>query len=176
MNKLVRTTRVGALALTLLFLMSSCGKDKYSTPVSGLVYEGPRPKVVKIDVAPSSTHIQYFKFKLEMSDPNLSTLAGDHWTLEGCRGYFTVDDASAVFIEPLPDVDVRNTVAVASTSSTTYTVPLVTKEWLERNCQWLVDTETKVPVSLHLQFYAHRNSDGLRRVIPADFTFTIGDY
>jgi hypothetical protein len=176
MKKFVNVMRVGALALTLLFLLTGCGKDKYSTPVSGLVYEGPRPKILKVDVSPSATHLQYFKFKLEMSDPNLSTLPGDHWTIEGCRGYFMVDDTSAVFIEPLPDIDVRSTIAVSSTYTTSYTVPLLTKEWIEKNCHWLVDTETRVPVTLHLQFYAHRNSDGLKRVIPVDFSFTIGDY
>lgn len=176
MKKSVISLRVGAIALTLLFLMVGCGKDDYTTTVSGIVYEGPRPKIAKVDVSPSTDHVQYFKFKLEMSDPNLSTLDRDHWTLEGCRGYFTVDDPSAVFVEPLPALDVRNTVAVPSTTTSTYAVTLITEEWIERNCQWLVGTDTRVPVTVHLQFYAHRNSDGLRSVMPVDFSFTIGDY
>jgi len=176
MKKSVITMRVGAFALTLLFLMTGCGKDKYSTTVSGIVYDGPRPKVMKVDVSPSSTRMEYFKFKLEMSDPNLSTLDTDHWTIEGCRGYYTVDDPAAVFTEPLPAIDSRNTLAVATTTDTVYAVTLITEEWIERNCHWLVGTETRVPVTVHLQFYAHRNSDGFRRVIPVDFPFTIGDF
>lgn len=176
MKKSVITMRVGALALTLLFLLTACGKDKYTTTVSGIVYEGPKPKLAKIDVSPSSDHIQNFKFKLEMSDPNLSTMDRDHWTIEGCRGYYTVDDPNAVFVEPLPALDVRSTVPVPSTTTTLYPIVLISEEWIERNCLWLVDTETQVPVTVHLQFYAHRNSDGLRKVIPVDFSFTIGDY
>jgi len=176
MRHLLIFLRVGAIALALLLMLVGCGKDKYTSPVSDIVYDGPRPKTVKIDVNPSSTHIQYFKFKLQMSDPNQSTLAKDHWTIEGCRGYFTIDMASSPFVEPLPDIDDRNPVPVATTYPTTFPLTLITKEWIERNCQSLVGTQTIVPVTVHLQFYAHRNSDNLRVVIPVEFSFTIGDY
>lgn len=176
MKRLLKFSRVGAFALTLILMFMGCGKDKYSSPVSDIVYVGPRPKKVKIDVNPSSTHIQYFKFKLVMSDPNQSTLPKDHWTIEGCRGYFTVDQAVSPFVEPLPDVDVRNPFPVATTYPASFPMTLLTKEWIERNCLSLRGTETVVPLTVHLQFYAHRNSDNLRVVIPVEFSFTIGDF
>lgn len=176
MKYLLIFLRVGALTLTLLLMLVGCGNDKYTTPVSDIVYDGPKPKRVEIDVNPSSTHIQYFKFKLQMSDPNQSTLEKDHWTIEGCKGYFTVDMTTSPFVEPLPDIDVRNPVAVATTYSTIYPLTLVTKEWIERNCHSLVGSQTIVPVTVYLQFYAHRNGDNLRVVIPVEFSFTIGDY
>ncbi|GEM_PF-1646683 len=176
MRLLSKFARVGAFALTLVLMLTGCGKNKYSTPFSDIVYEGPQPKKVKIDVNPSSTHIQYFKFRLAMSDPNQSALDKDHWTIEGCRGYFTVDAASSPFVEPLPEIDYRNPFPVSTTYPVAFPLTLITKEWIERNCQVLKGTDTIIPVTVHLQFYAHRNSDNLRVIIPVEFSFTIGDF
>lgn len=175
MAEFLKNIRVGAFALTLILILIGCGKDKYTTPISDLQYVGPKPKNLKVDVSPSNTHIQYFQFKLAMSDPNQSTKPKDHWTIEGCRGYFTVD-SSAQFTEPLPQVDDRNPFPVATTYPTKYPITLITKEWIERNATYLKGSSSVVPITAHLQFYAHRNSDNFRVVIPVEFTFTIGDF
>jgi hypothetical protein len=177
MNKFQRRIKVGAFALTfvLIIFLFGCGNDKYSTPISDIVYEGPRPKVLKVDVSRTNVVIENFKFKLSMSDPNQSLLPKDHWTIEGCRGYFTIDSA-ATFPEPLPRIDQRTPFPVATTYTTSYPVTLMTKEWLERNALYLKGTQTIIPVTLHLEFFVHRNSDRLRVVIPVEFSFTIGDY
>lgn len=176
MRQLLIFLRVGALALTLILVLIGCGKDKYSSPISDIEYVGPKPKTLKVDVNPSKTYVQYFKFKLAMSDPNQSTLDKDHWTIEGCRGYFTVDTVTSPFIEPLPNIDVRNSFPIATTYPSSFPITLITKEWIESNCLSLRGTTTIVPVTVHLQFYAHRNSDNFRVVIPVEFSFTIGDY
>lgn len=167
---------VRAIALTFLLIFFGCGSDKYSTPISDIEYVGPRPKNLKVDVNPSKTYIQYFKFKISMSDPNQSVLDKDHWTIEGCRGYFTIDTNENPFLAPFVNIDERTPYPVATTYPTAYPVTLLTKEWIERSCEQLKGSHKVIPVSVHLQFYAHRNKDKFRVVIPVDFSFTIGDF
>jgi len=175
MRKLSLISGVGALALTLL-LLAGCGTDKNLSPYSILIYDGPYPTTVIVDVDPAYTRLQYFAFHIDLADPNLSILPEqDAWTIDSCTGTVTIDDPGGHILAPLPPISNTNAATVNSRSQLRYPIDLITKEWLETNAQGFVGTTDEATVTLNLVFQTHRNRDGNTQVFPVTWSYTIKD-
>jgi hypothetical protein len=173
MTNSTKVLGVGAIALALLFCMG-CGHDKNLDPLSDLVYSGPDPATQAIVVNPANTHLEYFDFHITLNDPNLSLLPKDAWTIDSCTGTFAISDPNGHNIAPLPAVNLTNATQVTSSSTTRYSITLVTQDWVAApEVQSLVGTSDIVTVTLNATFKAHRNSDGLQKTIPVTWSFTL---
>jgi hypothetical protein len=166
-----------ALALLLVGLLGGCGSNKNLNPGSDIVFEGADPPSANYGVSPPLPHLAYFVFSIRIDDPNLSLIASDAWTVDSADiSYSVVSDPGHHLVGVPPARTEHIKAKVAPYTPTRSPVSMVEDGFLAENAAGFLGTTDTATVKVHLVFRAHRNKDGLPKVIRTNYFFNVGNY
>lgn len=169
----------GAVLLVILTALAlwGCGSDKNLNPEADLVYRGADPPTANMGVNPPLTHLAYFLFDVKLSDPNLSMVGSDAWTVDRVEKHYVLISDPGHHLARLPDDDSQRMKSKVSPGVTARVpVTIVTDTYLLENAQDFVGTSDTARVKVRLTFHAHRNKDGAAKVVQAAYVFNIGNF
>lgn len=161
----------------LLLLCGGCGSNKNLTPESDLRLHGADPPSENIQVDPPLTHLVYFVFTVKLSDPSLSMVSADAWTLDSYDiTYSILSDPGQHLLAPPDPVSKNMHTVVQPNNVTRLPVTLITDTYLRTNASGLVGTSDTATIKAHAVFRAHRNKDGYPKTLVARYIMTLGNF
>lgn len=169
----------GAVLLVIFsaLVLAGCGSDKNLNPVADLIYRGADPSTANVGVNPPLTHLAYFLFDVKLSDPNLSMVGSDAWTVDRVEKHYVLVSDPGRHLTALPEDETQKLKSKVSPGTTArVAVNVVTDTYLLENAQDFIGTSDSARVKLRLTFHAHRNKDGAPKVVQASYFFNIGNY
>lgn len=169
----------GALILVILtaLVLWGCGSDKNLNPVADLVYQGADPPTTNVGVNPPLTHLAYFLFQVKLSDPNLSLVGSDAWTVDRVERHYVLVSDPGHHLAALPEDDSQKLkTKVNPGTPARVPVTIVSDSYLLENAQDFIGTSDTARVKVRLTFHAHRNKDGAPKVVQTAYFINIGNY
>lgn len=168
---------LGLAAVALLALAGGCGSNENLEPSSDLVLSGADPPSQNVGVNPPNTHLGYFIFTVKLSDPNLSAIPADAWTVESYEIAYTIQSDPGHHLLAAPEAaegKLRSTISAGI--PTKVAVTLITDNYLRTNASGLVGTSDTATIKAHLIFRTHRNKDGFVKTIGTRYIMTLGNF
>lgn len=166
------------LVLALSVYLFGCGKDKNLEPEADLVLLGADPPTLSVDANPPLTRVTYFLFKVQLSDPTLSMVGKDAWTVDRYSIHYTLVGDPAGHLLALP-ADVENKRAGRKVNPGVIDrlgVTVVEDTYLLNSALGFSGTSDRATVQARFTFKAHRNFDGAVKHLEKRFLFQIGDF
>jgi hypothetical protein len=172
-----RLVHLGGLAVLVLGVFLGCGTNKNLNPQSDLKFSGADPPAMNVGVNPPLTRQAYFLFSVEISDPSLSLIPQDSWTIDGYDlSYVLLSDPGHHLVSLPPSDQSSLKVKVKPYSPTRYPIVLVTDQYLLENAGGFIGTSDTATIKAHVVFRTHRNKDGVRKTVTAKYVLTIGNF
>jgi len=174
--------RADAFALLLaaglaLVLGLSCGSDEDLDPISELHFKKADPGTFQADADPTYSRIIYFVFQIQLSDPALSVLPMDAWTIDRYDvAYSLVSDPGGHLLGLPEDLSERAGASVTPGIQTRFPITMIQDTYLADNAAGFIGTGDVATVQARVTFKTHRNRDGAGKILSTSYTFTIGDF
>lgn len=160
-----------------LGLLIGCGTNKNLEPQSDLNYNGADPPAMNVGVDPPQTRQAYFLFTVQISDPELSMISKDAWTIDSYDLSYTLTSDPGHHILAAPEsIHKKFHVVVQPNSVTRLPVVLVTDTYLKDNALGLVGTSDTATLKVHMVFRTHRNKDGQPKTLVTRYYLTLGNF
>jgi hypothetical protein len=168
---------LGLAAVALLALAGGCGTNKNLSPESDLKLHGADPPSENIQVDPPLTHLVYFVFTVKLSDPELSMVPADAWTIDSYEiTYSTLSDPGQHLLAPPDPVSKNIHTVVQPNNVQRLPVTLITDTYLRTNAAGFIGTSDTATIKAHAVFRAHRNKDGYPKTLVARYLMTLGNF
>ena len=165
------------LLVAAALLWTGCGSDKNTEPTVDVILRGVSPPSANLSVNPPQTQLTYFVFQVRLSDPSMSLVPADSWTIDSYDVSYTLVSDPGRHLTALPeDYTEKTNHKISPGFPSRYPVTIVTAAYMRDNAQGFIGTADTATIKTHVLFRVHRNKDGYAKTLQGNFTLNIGNF